>query len=48
VRDNWACLRVDPPRNNQQKHIHWASEYEIGGGGSIRTRFRVVRSRIIC
>jgi hypothetical protein len=24
-----ACLRIDPPKNNQKKGIRWAEEYEV-------------------
>ena len=28
--DNYATLRVDPPRNNQLQRVRWARDYEIG------------------
>jgi hypothetical protein len=28
--NHWAALRVDPPRNNQNRRIRFAADYEIG------------------
>jgi hypothetical protein len=33
-----AWLRVDPPRNNQQTGIQWASAYEIGAVAQLGAR----------
>src|SRR5262249_33120156 len=30
VRESLGFLRVDPPKNNQQTHIRWATDYELG------------------
>ena len=30
-----ASLRLEPPRNGQQKHIRWAKDYEIGSAMEI-------------
>ena len=30
TKTNWRCgLRIDPPKNNQKKKIHWARDYEL-------------------
>jgi hypothetical protein len=35
VPSNGAALRLEPPRNGQQKHIRWAKDYEIGSAPEV-------------
>ena len=43
VPQNSAWLRVEPPRNNQQSRIKWASAYEIGGVAQLGARLNGIQ-----